>query len=152
MGQANEEVMIDFKDFMVVDLRPGQPQEVKYQAHRRKRTGDDTSEEVTDEALTVTQRLARSRQMKKYKSKLKLGRQRAAKRIASKEKLEKRARKKAREMILKKLTKDIPKSDLTFARRQELEKRLDKMKPRIDRIAKKMLPQVRKAELTKKRS
>ena len=152
MGQANEEVMIDFKDFMVVDLRPGQPQEVKYQAHRRKRTGDDTSEEVTDEALTVTQRLARSRQMKKYKSKLKLGRQRAAKRIASKEKLEKRARKKAREMILKKLTKDIPKSDLTYARRQELEKRLDKMKPRIDRIAKKMLPQVRKAELTKKRS
>ena len=144
--------MIDFKDFMVVDLRPGQPQEVKYQAHRRKRTGDDTSEEVTDEALTVTQRLARSRQMKKYKSKLKLGRQRAAKRIASKEKLEKRARKKAREMILKKLTKDIPKSDLTYARRQELEKRLDKMKPRIDRIAKKMLPQVRKAELTKKRS
>ena len=152
MGQANEEVMLDFKDFMVVDLRPGEPVEVKYQAHRRKRTGDDTSEEVTDEALTVPQRLARSRMMKKYKSRLKLGRQRAAKRIASKEKLEKRARKKAREMILKKLTKDIPKSDLTYARRQELEKRLDKMKPRIDRLVKKMLPQVRKAELMKKRS
>jgi ABC-type microcin C transport system permease subunit YejB len=148
MGQANEEVMIDFKDFMVVDLRPGEPVEVKYADMKRKRT----DEEVTDEALTVPQRLARSRMMKKYKSRLKLGRQRAAKRIASKEKLEKRARKKAREMILKKLTKDIPKSDLTYARRQELEKRLDKMKPRIDRLVKKMLPQVRKAELMKKRS
>ena len=89
--------------------------------------------------------------MRKYKSRLKLGRQRAARKIASKEKLEKRARKKARELILKKITKDIPKSELTFQRRAELEKRLDKMKPRIDRLAKKMLPKVRQAELAKRR-
>jgi hypothetical protein len=141
--------MLGFKDMMVVDYRPGEPEEIKYKAQKRKRTtiGGEPSE-----ALTVPQRLAKSRQMKKYKARLKLGRQRAARRIASKEKLEKRARKKAREAILKKLTKDIPKSELTYQRRAELEKRLDKMKPRIDRMARKMLPKVRQAELSKRRS
>lgn len=146
--------MLGFKDMMVVDYAPGEPDEIKYRRHRKRRTGLDrglNDSVETDEALTVPQRLAKSRQMKKYKSRLKLGRQRAARRIASKEKLEKRARKKAREAILKKLTKDIPKSDLTYARRAELEKRLDKMKPRIDRMAKKMLPKVRQAELSKRR-
>jgi tRNA(Ser,Leu) C12 N-acetylase TAN1 len=89
--------------------------------------------------------------MKRIKAKLSLGRKRAAKRIASQEKLMMRSRRKAREFILKRLTKDIPKSELTFARRQELEKRLDKMKGRIEKIAKRMLPKVRKAELDKKR-
>ena len=136
--------MLGFKDMMVVDYKPGEPDSIKYRAKRRKI-------QDTEEALTVPQRLAKSRQMKKFKSRLKLGRQRAARRIASKEKLEKRARKKAREIILKKLTKDIPKSDLTYARRAELEKRLDKIRPRIDRLAKKMLPKVRQAELKKRR-
>jgi len=138
--------MIDFKDLMIVDLRPGEPVEIKYADMKRKRT-----DEEVEEALTTPQRLARSRQMKRFKARLKLGRQRASRRIASKEKLEKRARKQARNAVLKKLTKDIPKSELTFARRQEIEKRLDKMKPRIDRLVKKMLPKVRKAELTKRR-
>jgi len=141
--------MLGFKDMMVVDYRPGEPEEIKYKAQKRKRT---TIGEEPSEALTVPQRLAKSRQMKKYKSRLKLGRQRAARRIASKEKLERRARKKAREAILKKLTKDVPKSELTYQRRAELEKRLDKMKSRIDRMARKMLPQVRKAELSKRRN
>jgi hypothetical protein len=111
----------------------------------------ESVEDDVDEALNVTQRLAKSRQMKRMKAKLSLGRKRAAKRIASQEKLMMRSRRKAREFILKRLTKDIPKSELTFARRQELEKRLDKMKGRIEKIAKRMLPKVRKAELDKKR-
>jgi hypothetical protein len=111
----------------------------------------ESVEDDVDEALNVTQRLAKSRQMKRMKAKLTLGRKRAAKRIASQEKLMLRARRKAREFILKRLTKDIPKSELTFARRQELEKRLDKMKGRIEKIAKRLLPKVRKAELDKKR-
>jgi hypothetical protein len=140
--------MIDFKDLKlhVVDLRPGEPEEIKYADMKRKRTDEDV-----EEALTTPQRLARSRQMKRYKARLKLGRQRASRRIAGKEKLEKRARKQARNAILKKLTKDVPKSELTYARRAEIEKRLDKMKPRVDRMVKKMLPMVRKAELTKRR-
>ena len=106
-----------------------------------------------DEALTVSQRLRKKQQLKRIMPKIKLGRERAKRRIASKEKLLKRSRKQARAAILKKLTKDIPKSELTYARRQELEKRLEKpaMKRRIDMIAKKMFPKVRQAELAKKR-
>ena len=129
---------------IVVDYAPGEDDYIKYR--RKKRKVQDT-----EEALTVPQRLAKARAMRKYKSRLKLGRARAARKIASKEKLEKRARKKARELILKKITKDIPKTELTFQRRAELEKRLEKMKPRIDRLAKKMLPKVRQAELAKRR-
>ena len=113
----------------------------------------DIEKEDVDEALTVSQRLARKRQFQRIKSKVKLGRERAKRRIASKEKLEKRSRKAARAQLLKKIIKDIPKGDLTFARRQEVEKRLETpaMKKRIDMIARKMFPKVRQAELAKKR-
>jgi hypothetical protein len=110
-------------------------------------------EKEVDEALTVTQRLARKRMFKRLQPRIKLGRERAKRRIASKEKLEKRARKAARAAILKKITKDIPKSELTYARRQELEKRLDTpaMKKRIGTIARRLFPKIRQAELAKKR-
>ena len=103
--------MLDFKDFIVADYRPGEPDILKYRAQRRRRLGEDV--EQTDEALTVTQRLARKRQMRRSKAKIKLGRERAKRRFASKEKLEKRAVRQARMAIFKKLTKDIPKGELT---------------------------------------
>jgi hypothetical protein len=40
---------------------------------------------------------------------------------------------------------------LSVARRAEIEKRVGKMGSRIDRIAKKLLPTVRKSELARKR-
>jgi len=143
--------MLDFKDFIVADYRPGEPDIIKYRAQRRRRIGEEV--EQTDEALTTTQRLARKRQMQKIKAKIKLGRERAKRRFASKEKLEKRAVRQARMAIFKKLTKDIPKDELTYARRAEIEKRLDKpaLKQRIKMIARKNLPKVRKQEIERKR-
>lgn len=55
-------------------------------------------------------------------------------------------------MLAKKFAKGIAKADLNMAKRQEIEKRLDKMKPKIDKLAKKLLPKVRKAELERKKS
>ena len=158
---------LDFKDFLNVDYAPGMPDLIKKNAKKRK--GDTgagsnaeyasthpprTDEEVSvDEALTMTQRRQRARIMKRLAPRIKLGRERAKRRIANPEKLQKRARKQARMAIFKRLTKDVPKSELTYARRQEIEKRLDKpaVKKRIERLAKRMLPKVRKAELEKKR-
>ena len=65
--------------------------------------------------------------------------------------MKKRARKAARDTLLKKLTKDVPKADLSMARRQEIEKKLDKKKNVIDRLARKLVPQVRKKEIARKR-
>ena len=64
----------------------------------------------------------------------------------------KRARKAARMTVMKKLTKVGSKSDLDFARRQAIEKRLDKMGPKIDQIAKKLFPALRKKEMTKRQA
>lgn len=111
----------------------------------------DYLSEDTDEALDMTQRLALKRSFKKNKAKIALGRRRAAKRTANMDTLKKRARKQARNILLKKLTKDTPKSDLSLARRKDLEKRLDKKKNVIDKMARKMLPQVRKQDLARKR-
>ena len=44
----------------------------------------------TDEALTVQQRLKKSRQFKKIKAKIAMGRKKAARKIASPEKLKKK--------------------------------------------------------------
>ena len=132
------------------------PDQIKYNAKKRKydyaSTNPPRSDDV-DEALTMQQRRARARLLKRYKSRIKMGRERAKRRFASPEKLKSRARKAARMLIFKKISKDIPKSDLTFARRQEIEKRLEKpaMKKKIDRLAKKLLPKTRKAEMEKKR-
>lgn len=150
---------LSLSDLHVSEYMPGEDESVNYRAYRRKRTigsgeGGPVSESTDmDEALTIQQRLARSRQLKKYKSKIKLGREKAKRRIAGKDKLMKRARKQARNAILKKLIKDTPKGDLSYQRRQELEKRLETpaMKKRIAQIANKLFPKVRKAELDKKR-
>jgi hypothetical protein len=107
--------------------------------------------ESPDEALSMQQRMARSRAFKKNKAKIAIGRKRAAKKIASLDVLKKRARKAAREVLLKKITKDIPKAELSMSRRQNIEKQLDKKKAVIDKLARKMIPQVRKAELARKK-
>ena len=152
---------LSFNDMHTTQYRPGEDELTNYRAYRRKRVqGVGSGEggpigESTDveEALTVQQRLARKRMFKRIQPKIKIGREKAKRRIASKERLQTRSRKKARAELLKKLTKDVPKSELTYARRQELEKRLDKpaMKKRIEMIARKMFPKVRQAELAKKR-
>jgi len=147
---------LGFKDFLNVDYAPGMPDEVKRNAKKRKvdaPTGNTNEELEVDEALDLTQRRKRARQLVKYKSRIKIGRERAKRRVASPAKLKRRSRKNARDMIVKKITKDIPKGELTYARRQEIEKRMETsaMKSKIDRLARKLLPSIRKAELAKHR-
>ena len=146
---------VGFKDFLTVDYTQTGDGQLARNAKKRKMdtpTGN-TGEAVepTDEALTMQQRRARSRQMKKYQARLKVGRKKAAAKVANLAVLKRRAQKAARAAIAKKITKGVAKGDLTPARKQEIEKRLDKMQPRINRVAKKLLPKLRQAELARKR-
>jgi len=152
---------LGFKDMMTVDYRPGEDELTKYRAYKRRRgqgagsnaeyASTNPPRQETDEALSMAQRLKKSRDMKKYQSRLKVGRKRAASRVADKKRLERRARKAARAFLAKKLTKGISKTELTPARKREIEKRLDKMKSLTTRVAKKMLPKIRKASMGRKR-
>lgn len=115
-------------------------------------TSEEVEEEV-DEALTVQQRLQRARTIRKNRAKLSIGKKRAARRFASQEVLKKRARKAAYKALYNKLIKNIPRDELSPARKAEIEKRLNKpaMQNKIERMAKKMLKDVRKKEMERKK-
>lgn len=153
---------LSFKDFMVVDYLPGTGEYASYQAHKRKRAGTGGSNaeyasyqpegEKVEEALTHAQRIKASIRMRKMKSKIKLGRQRALRKTPDMSVVKKRAMRQARLQLLRKLTRGASKDDLSFQKRTEIEKRLDKMKPRIDRLARKLIPVVRKKDRDRKAS
>ena len=106
-----------------------------------------------DEALSMMQRIKKSRTMKRMKARIAIGRRRAAKKMANKKTLEKRSRRQARNELAKKLTRGIPKSELTPARKREIEKRLEKpaLQQRINRLAKRKFKDVRKKEVARKK-
>ena len=102
--------------------------------------------EPQDEALTIAQRKKKSRLMK-AKGKI-IARKRAIsmKKKKTPEKLKKTAQKQARDMLAKKILKDRSKADLSISGKENLEKKLDKKKAVIKRIAKKLIPKIKKAE------
>ena len=110
------------------------------------------SVEVVDEAvLNPQQRRKRAMQFKRIKAKIELGQKRAKARFADQGRLMNRAKKMARKLVFQRLTKGMTKDELTFQRRQEIEKRMDtpSMKKRIERMAVKLLPKERKAEIAR---
>ena len=102
-----------------------------------------------DEAATLAQRQKMKLQFKKNKAKIMRGRKLAAKKLASPEKLKAKAQKKARDMILKKFLKDKGKDELSFSARQGIEKKVDAKSALIKKIAKRILPKVKKADREK---
>ena len=107
---------------------------------------DDMINNVLDEIMSKSARMKRSRMMKTKGKQIARKRKIAMKRRATPEKLKSRAMKKARDIITKKILKDRKKSELSIAGREALEKKLNKKKTVIKRIAKKILPKVRGAE------
>ena len=140
---------------MMYDPKTGKEVEAKTPADHNKyaKMGYTHEKPNTDEALTMTQRMKKSRLMKRLKSRIKIGRDRARRKMAKKDTLEKRANRQARNQIASKLTRGIPKRELSFARKQEIEKRLDKpaLKQRIKRLAKRLFKDVRKKEVQRKK-
>ena len=146
---------LSFRHFYTVEYRPGEDELTNYRAKKRKNGAmyESVETEEMDEALSMAQRQKRARIMKRLKSRIKLGRERQKKRMADKPRLQKRAIKQAKNKVIKKILKGKQKRDLSFARRQEIEKRLEKpaMKKRIERLAKRMFPSIRRAEVQRKK-
>lgn len=138
---------LSFKDFLAVDYTPGMPDQISYNAMKRKRgrIGEDT----TDEALSFAARRALGRAMIKNKAKIKMGRRRAMQKTATQDVIMKRARKAARNTLFLKFAKK-DRSEMTPQRRASIEDRINKMKGKVDKIARKMIPQIRKRERDRK--
>ena len=107
---------------------------------------DDMIDDVLDEIMSKSTRMKKARMMKMKGKQIARKRKIAMKRKASPEKLKKRAAKKARDIIAKRILNDKKKSDLSLAGRETLEKKLAKKKAVIAKIAKKILPKIRSAE------
>ena len=103
-------------------------------------------EKTMEEALTLQQRVKRSRIMKQKSKIIARKRKLALNKRAGTEKLKKRASKAARKIVQDKLLKDRDKSELSFTGRERLEKMVDKKQPLIKKIAKKLLPKIREKE------
>ena len=147
MAETNEEIgevanPLSFKDFLAVDYTPGMPDQISYNAMKRKRgrIGEDTTE-----ALSFASRRALARSMVKNKAKIKMGRRRAMQKTATQDVIMKRARKAARNTLFLKFAKK-DRSEMTPQRRAAIEDRINKMKGKVDKIARKMIPQIRKRE------
>jgi Iap family predicted aminopeptidase len=148
--------MLRFKDMYSVEYRPGEDELTNYRAYRRKRLGESSKQlscDNVDEALSVAARLQKGRAMRKNKAKVALGRARASRRFASQDVLKRRARKAAYKAAYNKITKNIPKDKLTPQRKAEIEKRLKSsaFQRRIDMMSKKLVKDVRKKEMERKR-
>lgn len=103
-----------------------------------------------DEAISVATRLKRKQNIRKYKARLKLGRLRASKRVASRAVLKKRAQRQARTLMFKRLIKGKSKSDLAYSARQSAEKMINRRKAAVQKIAQRLIPKVKRAEMQRK--
>jgi hypothetical protein len=99
-----------------------------------------------DEALSREGRRKLAQSAKINAKRNAIARDKAAKKKASPEKLQQRAQKKAREMLKNKLLKGKSINDISMADRERLEAKLDNMTAKIQKIAKKLLPDLKKAE------
>lgn len=134
---------LSFKDFIAVDYTPGMPELISYRAVKRRRG-------VIGEALDIAQRRKLAVRMKRLSPRMKIARQRAMKRTATQPVIKKRTEKSVRNLFFKKLSKGKSRTDVSPARRKEIEKRLEKIKPRIDRLVQRKLKDTRKLDRSRK--
>ena len=107
---------------------------------------DDMIENAINEILSKTARMRRARMMRTKGKMIARKRAIALRRKASPKQLRVRALKKARSIIANRILQNRKKSSLSLSAREDLEKRLFKKKTIIHRIAKRILPQVRRRE------
>jgi len=98
------------------------------------------------EVLSIAARKKLARTLKLKSKQIARKRAISMKRKASPEKLKKRAQKKAVDFVAKKILKNKERSDLGQAGREALEKKLKKKQGFIKKLAKRLLPVVKKAE------
>jgi nicotinic acid mononucleotide adenylyltransferase len=107
-------------------------------------------DESLDEAvLNLQQRRKRALMMRKYKGKIAAARRRMAKRPATKDRLQKRSRKAAIQIIRKLVAgkKGTSYKELSPAEKQQIDAKVAKKKAAVDRIAKRLMPKIKRADL-----
>ena len=105
----------------------------------------DESDEV-NEALSISQRRAVGRRMKRMKTRIARGKKIKQRRMADRTQLQKRASLMARNILTKKLSGGKQKADLNVAQKIAVAKKLEGKKNAIRTLVRKLMPRVKKAE------
>ena len=137
---------LGFRDFVNVDYTQEDDDLIAYQAKKRHRGVVGEEVEQVDEVISRSERLKRGQRMKRMSKRIQMAKQRALKRAPSMDVIQNRARKQAKNQMIQKWTRGADKSELSMGRKAELEKRLKKMGPKLDRMAKKLVPTIRKQD------
>ena len=103
-------------------------------------------EYLSEKPLTPQQRIQRGRIMKRLAPKIAMKRKIAMKKKANPEKLKTRAMKQARDAVRAKFVKGKSYQELSYAEKIQLDKKVEKKQALIKKIAKKLLPKIKKAE------
>ena len=108
--------------------------------------------EYITEVDSYSTRMKKRAAFRKNKAKILLKRKKAMK-IANfdTKKIENKARKRARMILIKKMIKDKDYNTFSIGQKKDIEKKLEKKKSAIAKIAKKLIPQVKKSEAAKRK-
>ena len=144
--------MLGFEDFVTINPAMTDDPILAYMSHKRRRGTVGEEVEQVDEVLSLQQRRKAGQRMKRMSRRIQVAKKRALKKAASPDVLQNRARKQAKSQMIKKWTSGKGKGDLSVGRRAELEKRLKKASGKVDRNAKRLIPQLRKLDRERRSS
>lgn len=108
--------------------------------------------EYITEVDSYSTRMKKRAAFRKNKAKILLKRKKAMKKANFDPKsLERKARKRARMILIKKMIKDKDYNTFSIGQKKDIEQKLEKKKSAIAKIAKKLIPQVKKSEAAKRK-
>lgn len=107
---------------------------------------ENNLEEKLFEALSRAARMKKARTMKRLAGKLAAKRKVAMKKRSTPEKIQQKARKAAIDVLKKKLSKGKNYNELPDNQKQQIDKKIEKKKGAVERIAKKMVKVIRAKE------
>lgn len=113
-------------------------------------TMETEEKELQSEDISTQTRLKRKQSIRRNKAKLKLGRLRASKRVASRDVLKKRAKRAARSQMFKKVSSGKSRSNVSYSARGSYEKMVNMRKGAVANLTRKLIPRLRKAEMKRR--
>ena len=137
-----------FKD--AVDLGLYDEDELEYEDFDNT-PGFDNEVDIT-EALSVQGRMKRRFAARRNRQKLKVARRIALRRGSTPDRLKRRATRGARLMVYKRLLRGRDRASLPPAEKARLEKMITRFQPLVNRVAVKLLPQMRRNEINRMKS
>ena len=112
------------------------------------------TEENLVEALNLMQRMKRRMIMRRNRVKIERGRKLSRRKMADMKKLKRRANRAARNAMIRKITKGQNRQNISAAMKKTIETRLGTpaMANKLNKIARRLFPKIRKAEMKRKKA